>query len=308
MSGAFGIPMLFTTIFTGYIVKTCSIKMAYGSGSKVCFIDKLVNLFVKTIYYVLLPLLFTIIFSHRGLSLADLSITLVSILYAFLSITLLWLVAKNSKPEFKKAFVLTGTFQNTIYLGFPIVMIFCGNIDYAAMYALVLTILHLTTGGLLGGGESIFRKILSIPVLYGFVFGNILHYIVDEVHLVLLMFKSYISVVVTYGSAFIMGYALPLEYNLLRYYVKPVLVISVYRVTVSPLIHYVLSSLVYLPSEAFYQVFIESFMPPALTNIIIAKIYSWDQKLVSISTLISTFISLAIVFLMYWIRLPRIVS
>ncbi len=289
------ITILFATIFTGYSVKFLGERF---NRSKL--IEEPMNYLTKLIYYILLPVLFVAIFAERGLSLADFSISIVSLLYVFISLIILWVMVREPDPRLKKAFVLTSIFQNTIYLGFPVVMVLYGNIKYAAMYALITMVLHLTVGGILGGSRNILKTILSIPVLYGFIFGNIIHYFFYELYFSLAVVKPFISVIVTYGSAFVMGYALPLDITGLTRYIKPIASISVYRITLSPLIHSVLMLWLNLPIEAFYQILVEAFMPPALTNIIIARIYQWNQELVSTATLVSTFISLAVVFALYW--------
>lgn len=296
MTAMTAIIMLFISILAGYFLKLIS-----NYSSEVAVVKRSMRYLTNFIYYGLLPILFAIIFAERGLSLADLSITLVSLFYVLISLIVLWAVIQGVELKFKKAFILTAIFQNTIYLGFPIIMTFYGDISYAAMYALVTMILHLTVGGIMGGGGGIVRTLLSIPILYGFIVGNIIHYTLREACSIILFGKPYVSTLVTYGSAFILGYALPYNITNITRYVKPVLFISFYRIIVSPMIHIVLMIVMRLPIEAFYQLLVESFMPPAITNIIIARVYEWDQELVSTATLVSTLISITVVLGLYWL-------
>ncbi|RLG84348.1 MAG: transporter [Thermoprotei archaeon] len=291
----FEIALLFIVVFIGLIV-----KKLFGSWK---IFSRSIDLFSKTLYYVFFPVIFYNTFAARGVSIADLSITCIALSYVVFSVILLKLsFSRTNNVRLANAFIITAVFQNNVFLGFPILLTLYGSVEYASMYSLVMLILHILTANLLAAKrEQLLKSIISIPVLYGFILGNITHYLFIEIYDFTSVINNYVSIILTYGAAFVLGYSLPLQIRELNKWLKPLFFLGLYRFVISPLLHMVLLNVFVIPVNGFYQLIVEALMPPALMNTVISRIYNWDYEFVSISTLITTFISIPLVFSLYFL-------
>ncbi|MEM3913670.1 MAG: hypothetical protein QXT75_07215, partial [Desulfurococcaceae archaeon] len=73
----------------------------------------LVSILVKLVYYVLIPLAFTAIFSARGLMLSDIYV----FLYFVLFMVAAYFSVKRIKREHYMSLFLTSSFPNSVFLG-----------------------------------------------------------------------------------------------------------------------------------------------------------------------------------------------
>ena len=241
-------------------------------------IDKIINMFTNLLYSLFFPLMFFNIFAERGLSLADLSITILVLSYTIISLAVLYMITRGYSGKLRNAVIVTLIFPNTIFLGFPVVMTLCGDITYASLYSLVMLVLNITVGGLLGmQRHGIVWSIIKLPILYGFVSGVIAHYVIGDTIITFMSFaKTLTSIISTYGAALVMGYSIPVSTTILSQYYKLIGLQIIYRFVISPLIHHTLTIPLTLPYNAYRQVIIESMMPPALINTILARVHGWD--------------------------------
>ena len=276
------IVMLFGLMGLGMLLK-------YVSNKWFKWIEDLVDGFTKILYYGLLPLLFFNIFYSRGLDIADLKISIIVSLYVFLSIGLLWSTSRKLDPGLRKSLVTSSIFSNAIFLGFPILYFLYNDITYASLYSLVLLSYNIAIGGLLGAEKNIVKSIAKIPLIYGFTAGVLAHYYVPWIGDPLVAhIAEPVSKLTTYGSIIIVGFSIPLTTHVIRKYWKLILLQGFFRYTISPLIHYVLLLAFPIPVQGYYQLMVESMMPPGLINTVLARIHGWDHEYAASVTLVLT--------------------
>ena len=285
------IVLLLSLLGIGWAIRLTSIKVNRDR------IDKIINTFTNLLYSLFFPLMFFNIFAERGLNLADLSITILVFSYTMISLVILYMVTHRYSKKLRNAVIVTAIFPNVIFLGFPVVITLCGDITYASLYSLVMLVLNITVGGLLGmQRHEIVWSIIKLPILYGFASGVVAHYVIGDIVITFTSFaKTITSVISTYGAAMVMGYSIPASTTILSRYYKLIGLQIIYRFVASPLIHHILTIPLVLPYEACQQVIIESMMPPALTNTILARVHGWDYEYAASTTLITTLISLAVI-------------
>lgn len=288
MSGYLVIGLLMFFMGLGLIV-----KIVLG---KIKLIDKTVQLFGKFLYFIVLPIVFFDTFANRGLVVADASILTIAIVYVVTSILALSKIFFGGDHKIRKAVIITSIFQNNVFLGFPVLLILFNDIDAAAMYSLVIFILHITTAGLLAtSGGNILVSVAKIPIIYGFLGGTIVHYLAPSIYSYLKPFLEPTHPLLSYGAVFILGYTLPLTFKHVFIYKRCFMIITLWRFLVSPVIHYLM--LLFLPMPLLYrmEIMVLSFMPPAVMNTVIARIYKWEPEFVASATLVLTLISLGII-------------
>jgi len=259
-------------------------------------IDHSVQFFSKIIYYIILPLVFIDTFARRGLELADLSILIVSVTYVVISIVVLLFIPFKKNGALRKAVLLMSIFQNNVFLGFPVLLLLYNDISAAAMYSLIIFVLHISVAGLLAGGrENILYSVAKIPVLYGFILGTLIHYTIYRQYLSIAFILSPFHTILSYGAVYVLGYTLPLTLGHVREYMEVLYITSIWRLGVSPLIHYILLLLVPIPLLYYKEIMVLSFLPPAVMNTVIARIYGWKPEVVASITMILTLITLGII-------------
>lgn len=293
----FKIYSLFIVIMIGFMIKLFVVKTKYGS------FDHIVGLFSKTLYYILIPIVFADIFALRGVMITDLKVAFVAFFYVLISAIIFQVLRIIWHVDLRllNALTITSIFQNAIFLGFPVILVFYGDISYASVYSLVMLIQHITVAGLLAAKRrEIVRSVLTIPVIYGFLLGLIIHYSILSYYIRFSWIGIYSSLVLTYGAAFVLGYSLPPHALKIRAYMEAFIILCLHRFMLSPIIHVVLASMIGVPVGCFRQLLVESLMPPAIMNTLISRIYGWDYEFASTTTLITTFISIPLVFALYF--------
>ncbi len=259
-------------------------------------VDQSIQFFSKIIYYIILPLVFIDTFAKRGLGLADISILIVSVTYVVTSIVVLSLIPLKKNGSLKKAVLLMSIFQNNVFLGFPVLLLLYNDISAAAMYSLIIFVLHISVAGLLAGGrESILYSVAKIPVLYGFISGTLIHYTIYKQYLSIAYILSPFHTILSYGAVYVLGYTLPLTLGHVKEYMEALYITSIWRLGASPLIHYILLLLVPMPLLYYKEIMVLSFLPPAVMNTVIARIYGWKPEVVASITMILTLITLGII-------------
>lgn len=284
--------MLLLLLGTGWAIKVVAGRL------KTEWVEKTINVFVRLLYSLFFPIMFFNIFAERGLNLADASITILVLFYVALSLGILHTITRGLEPRVRNAVITTCIFPNVVFLGFPVLMALYGDITYASLYSLVMLVLNISVGGLLGvRRRGIIKAIIHLPILYGFIVGVIAHYTVEYmvIESMLAYTKGPVSIISTYGAAIVMGYSIPTTTMAVRRQLGLIGLQALYRFMVSPTLHILLSMLFILPLEACKQVLVESMMPPALTNTILARVHGWDHEYTAASTLTTTLTSLGII-------------
>ncbi|MEM4488918.1 MAG: transporter, partial [Desulfurococcaceae archaeon] len=98
----------------------------------------LVSILVKLVYYVLIPLAFTAIFSARGLMLSDIYV----FLYFVLFMVAAYFSVKRIKREHYMSLFLTSSFPNSVFLGFPVCEVLFGRVHIAALFGVATIVLN----------------------------------------------------------------------------------------------------------------------------------------------------------------------
>ena len=274
--------MLFGLMGLGMLLK-------YIASKWFKWIERIVDMFTKVLYYGLLPLLFFNIFYTRGLDIADVNISIIVTVYVFVSIGLLWYTSRKLDPGLRKSLVMSSIFSNAIFLGFPILYFLYNDITYASLYSLVLLSYNIAIGGLLGAEKNIAKNIAKIPLIYGFTAGVLAHYYAPWIgEPIVTCIAEPVSKLTTYGSIIIVGFSIPLTTHVIRKYWKLILLQGLFRYTISPLIHYVLLLALPIPVQGYYQLMVESIMPPGLINTVLARIHGWNHEYAASATLVLT--------------------
>jgi predicted permease len=263
--------------------------------------DKLVHYLGWLIYYIILPLVFIDIFALRGLELADLNITLTAMIYIAISVLTLLKIPCDSDKRLRNAVVITSIFQNNVFLGFPVLLLLFNNISAAAMYSLVVFILHILVAGLLSvSHENLLVSIGKIPIIYGFSIGVLVHYTVYNEYLPIAPYMNPLHSVLSYGAVYILGYTLPLTLGYVKTSVKASYIITIWRFLVSPIIHFALLTVFVLSELYWKEVMILSIMPPAVMNTVIARIYGWRPEFIASITFLLTLISMIMIAIIFF--------
>lgn len=274
--------MLFGLMGLGMLLK-------YVSNKWFKWIENTIDWFTKILYYGLLPLLFFNIFYTRGLNIADINISVIVSLYVIISISLLWPASHKLALGLRRSLVTSSIFSNAIFLGFPILYFLYNDITYASLYSLVLLSYNIAIGGLLGAERNIAKNIAKIPLIYGFTAGVLAHYYASWMgEFIVAYIDEPVSKLTTYGSIIIVGFSIPLTMHFIRKYWKLILLQGLFRYTVSPLIHHILLLALPIPVKGYYQLMVESIMPPGLINTVLARIHGWDHEYAASATLVLT--------------------
>ncbi len=276
------VTVLFGLMGLGILLKYIAVK-------HFSILNYFIEFFTKILYYGLLPLLFFNIFYRRGLDIADANIFIIVSAYVLSSLGILWYMFRNLEEGVRKSLVTSSIFSNAIFLGFPILYFLYNDVTYASLYSLVLLSYNIAVGGLLGAEKSIWKNIIKIPLIYGFLAGMLAHYYYPSIGEILVTnTSSIVSSLTTYGSIIIVGFSMPLTTHVIRRYWKLIFFQAIYRYTISPLIHYILLLVFPIPVQGFYQLLVEAIMPPGLINTVLARIHRWDYEYAASATLVLT--------------------
>ncbi|NPA99371.1 MAG: transporter [Crenarchaeota archaeon] len=287
-------PVLTMILLFGFMGLGMLVRHTIG---KYRLIDKAVHLFNMFIYYILLPAVYFDIFARRGIIVADLSIALVCLIYIFISFAVLFKIPTlKGEPEVRYGSIIISTFQNNVFLGFPVLLLLYGNIDAAATYSLITFIFNVLVPGLIGRkGENLLVKILKLPIIYGFAGGVLIHYGVPWIYPYLAPLLAPTHNMLSFGAIFILGYTIPLTMKYIFVYKPQFLTVAFWRFIASPIIHYSLLHVFPMPPLYQAEIMVLSIMPPAVFNTVIARIYGWKPEFTASATFVLTMVSMAIV-------------
>ena len=260
-----------------------------------CF-NKFIEYLSKVVYYILLSAVFLDTFASRGLELADANVAITTLIYVVISIAILVNLRFLRDPISRRAVAITSTFQNSVFLGFPVLMIVYGDIGAAAMYGLMMFILQILISGLLAvAKQNLLKAILKIPVIYGFSIGVTMHYLFSDIYQWMAPILAPTHLMLSYGAVYVLGATIPLSIKPIAIHKIEALIIGLWRFLISPIIHYILITILELPPLYEAQIMVLSIMPPAVMNTVIARIYNWKPEMVASTTMLHTFIGLLII-------------
>ncbi len=224
------------------------------------------------------------------------SVSLFSLVY--LSGCFLWsrLTSKGLSKAETKTVVFNSTFLNSLFLPFPLIYAFYGDLSAAVLFSLPVMVIHNTLGLLYlstGGGRKTLKKVVGFPPLLAFLFGLVLHPL-DWSGRSFEMLHGFGKLTV-YLSLLLVGLYLPLSRRSLFFFSSRVTrTIFLNRMVFSPL--FVLAFLPFFSDQLQrHTLLINSLMPPAITNAVLISSFGLDTESTSQSLFLPTFLSLGAV-------------
>ena len=276
-------------VMSGLIIFALLINYFYNDRKSY---ELLVNFLTDVVYWVLIPLTFFKTFGERGLSTSDLWVLISFLVFMSLVFVFVYKLRHDSEYGVKEALFLTSVFPNSVFLGFPVSMVFFGTLEMASIFGFFTVTLNIVVPDFMRSEKPALSKLVKHPVTIGFLTGITLHYVFTE-HVTLVSTTLFwVGSLMSYLSALILGLRLPVRLNVFKKYVRETLYVGLFRFVLSPLVS-LLSVLVFRISWfRGLQLILVSAMPPALINIIMSQKYGWKPELVSVVTAILTLLNL----------------
>ncbi|MCS7112064.1 MAG: hypothetical protein N3D82_00715 [Ignisphaera sp.] len=280
-----------------------------GRKKNSSFVAYAVNLLNYFLYYTILPMvIFMAVLNAPSIGFYMLSV-LLSILHICLLMVSSFLLSRIVSNDVKDRMAITtaSSLPNAGYLAIPLAMIILGTERYVTPYAVAFNIVLSLTSLLIAvkvSRESPLNAVKSLPPILAVMVSIIL-----KQHTIGL--GSALDVLSTFtlhairSSFLVIGYGLTnLTYSSLKSLVKPLLVVALLKIPYSLLVAKAILSFIVLPREFIRGFMLQSIMPPAINNIIIAKMFKLNEDLVAASiaiiTPVSVLLSLALFSLPLW--------
>lgn len=228
-----------------------------------------------------------------------------ALVYLTLCFSVSYGLSRQFTSRAKGTIVFNSTFFNSMFLPFPLIYAFYGNLSVALLFSLPIMIVHNTLGIFLasywGHGKvgrkvliraitfppliAFFVGVLARPMLAGFVlspaFGGL----------------SGLGLSTVYLSLIFVGLAIPLlKDSLLVFRNRITGIITLNRLLISPVLALILIAALNPIGIAKNTILIMSFMPPAFTNLIVVSRFGLDVRATSQSIFLPVLISLGIIF------------
>ncbi len=248
----------------------------------------LVKPLLYTLLYGIIPLAVARAYALHGLqaftrySLTSLAVFAATTPYALLAASRVC----GSSSECRPVALLTILFPNTVFLPLSLAPLQGLDVDVVMSYSLPLTLLHFTLGYRLGGGGA--RRDVPLLVTVSALTGLALN-LTGLYHTMLKMLEAIGAVSATSGylALYIVGASMPRVSGAhlrdpLAYYTLA------WRSTASPLLHYTLAHALGVKGAALKTLVVESMMPPATMNAVIARHLSADYERAALAILLLT--------------------
>jgi len=260
----------------------------------------------KIVFTFFLPIIIFNSLAKSKFSTEYVSVMLIVVMYISLSLPLVIYVAKHMAKDdmgLVSSTVLSATFQNSAFLPIPLAYSLYGNIVPVVIYAYTIILMHYTVADILSSMKEKHEKnimVLSLKkisrniIIYAGILGIIFSYFnlnkifPQELWSVL----SVLSTIGIYLSVIIVGLGLPIIKNLNMLVKTPIIFIILWRHAVSPLMHFILGSILVKDELIFKQLMLEAIMPPATANTVLAYVYGFNVETVSKSIILSTALAL----------------
>ncbi|MGC8816520.1 MAG: AEC family transporter [Candidatus Hadarchaeum sp.] len=233
------------------------------------------------------------------------NILLLSVIYVGLCFGVSYLSSRRSDKRELGTVVINSTFFNNIFLPFPLIYAFYGDLSAALLFSLPTMILHNTVGVFLASywGHGRFEKKVLVrsatyPPLLGFLLGLLLQPVVGWFAETAAFFWLHqFGLLTVYLSLIWVGMVIPLsKESFLIFGNRTTGLITVNRLVISPIIAVILAA-IFNPAEAVRNtLLIMALMPPAVTNLLIISRFNLDVRATSQSLFVPTLLSMAAVF------------
>ncbi|MEM0489962.1 MAG: hypothetical protein QXH73_01950 [Ignisphaera sp.] len=271
-------------------------------------IDVCMDLVNKSLFYLVIPtIIFKAIYGSNDLESISLAIVIsgIHILSMFLIsyITSYLIGIKNSNESL--AITISLSMPNAGYLAIPLSVALIGDSRYVVPYtiafniALPLLILILSTFYNTNNSGRI-NLIKSVPFLLALTVSLLLKLFNVYIAIPQMIFRSIDTIIMS--SFMIIGYEFSkITIDTMKSSLKPVFLGIIIRYIVSPimLILLMLHNSLINNFNYYRGLMLQSVMPPAVSNIILAKVYNLKSEVVSILIVVLTPISIVITVVIY---------
>lgn len=280
-------PVLLVAGLLGYLLRNSfsnSIKKLLGNVNIVFF----------------MPIVMGVTFAKRGFMIEDLWVAGAVVFYTITITTPLALITRNREPRRRASIIVSSIFPNSVNLPLPILLAIRGDYSYAAVFAIVINLIHIiyvsTLASLLlartrGRKNTITFFIKGMTPLYGAVAG----YYMGQYSLVPTALWGFLEQVRSLGIfmfVLVAGLSMP-TLNVSRIPWDDIKTIAATRFVASPLlvIFYAWTSGllgISYSHEALVQVLVESVMPPAVINVSYSAAFGFDTEVTALGVVVTT--------------------
>lgn|GEM_PF-1820409 len=239
----------------------------------------------------------------EGFSLS--SVVGMSLVYLALCLAVSYGMSRKMNDREKGTVVINSSFINSIFLPFPIIFAFYGDLSIALLFALPTMIAHNTIGVFMASywghgkiGKPVIIKAVTYPPLLGFLAGLLARpFIPGFVGTEVFGWLSNIGLSTVYLSLIFVGFAIPLSKESLFVYRNRIAgLITLNRLIISPILALIVIAIFNTSGIVNNIVLIMALMPPAVTNLVMISRFNLDIKSTCQSVFVPTLLSLAIIF------------
>lgn len=276
-------------VMSGLMVLALFFNYFYSSRR---FYEPLVSLLTDVVYWFLIPLTFFKTFGERGLDVSDLWVLASFLFFTYLVFVFVYKLRGYSEYGVREAIFLTSVFPNSVFLGFPVSMVFFGTLEMASIYGFFTVTLSVVVPDFMHSERLALSKLIKHPVTVGFLSGLTLRYVFSE-HVDLVSSSLFwASPLMSYLSALILGLRLPVRLHVIKKYLREAALVGLFRFVLSPLVSLLFVLIFGISWSRGLQLVLISSMPPALINIVMSQKHGWRPELVSAVTAMLTLFNL----------------
>jgi len=239
-------------------------------------------------------------------------IVAVALVYLILCFLASYGLSRGFSSRARGTIVFNSTFLNSMFLPFPLIYAFYGNLSVALLFSLPIMIVHNTIGIFLASywgsgrvGKKTMLQTLTFPPLLAFLAGLLARPLLasfasstafDALH--------GLGLLTVYLSLVLVGLSIPISRDSLFFFRNRVTgLITLNRMLVSPILALILIAVLNPIGIAKNTILIMSLMPPAITNLVIASKFGLDIRATSQSIFLPTLVSLGIIFALWFFAL-----
>ncbi len=235
------------------------------------------------------------------------SVVGMSLVYLALCLIVSYAMARKMDDRAKGTVVINASFINSIFLPFPIIYAFYGDLSIALLFALPTMIAHNTIGVFMASywghgkiGKQVAVKAVTYPPLLGFLAGTLARpFLSGFVATEAFGWLSNIGLSTVYLSLIFVGLAIPLSKESLFVFRNRIAgIITLNRLLISPILALIVIAIFNTTGIVNSVVLIMALMPPAVTNLVMISRFNLDIKSTCQSVFVPTLLSLAIIFIL----------
>ncbi|MEM1730168.1 MAG: AEC family transporter [Ignisphaera sp.] len=200
----------------------------------------------------------------------------------------------SSNPKDRMTIVVLSSLPNAGYLAIPLATLLLGTGYYVTPYTvafnIVFSFITLFIALRTSRGNTL-DVVKSFPPILAIIITMIIKTCTLDIGGIVNSVSAFTSYVIRM-SFFVIGYGLAnLTYSSLRSLVRPLAVVALIKIPYSLIIARAILSFVTAPSEFVRGFMLQSIMPPAVNNIIIAKMFKLNEDLMAVSITVLTLVS-----------------